>query len=74
MTIIKTNMPAPGARVGVVCGPGEFAQDNAGTVICIVEVVKLWDSEYALVMMDSGETRRCSGMNRGPGIGWHYVK
>lgn len=70
MTILNIQVPAAGQRVGVVCGPGEFAADNAGTVI--TQVTNEWGT-HALVMMDSGEVKRCDGMNRGPGIGWHFV-
>lgn len=66
----KPQLPAAGARIGVVCGPGEFARDNAGTVIAKIE--NRW-GEHALVMMDNGTVRDCNGMNTGPGIGWHYI-
>lgn len=68
--IQTVQVPTAGQRIGVVCGPGEFAADNAGIVLTQVET--RWGT-YALVMMDSGETRRCEQINRGPGIGWHLV-
>jgi hypothetical protein len=68
-------LPEPGARVGVECGPGEFAAHNAGIVLC--HVAQEWMPGefrgYALVLMDSGQVKECSGLNRGPGIGWHLV-
>jgi hypothetical protein len=63
-------LPAPASRVGVVCGPGEFPEDHAGVVLC--HVTDRWGS-HAVVLMDTGETRTCHGLNRGPGIGWHQV-
>ena len=63
-------IPLAGQRIGVECGPGEFASDNAGTVLCQYE--DRWGA-HALVLMDSGATRVCEGMNSGPGIGWHYI-
>lgn len=68
--IHSVQLPAAGQRIGVVCGPGEFAADNAGTVLAIIPTQ--W-GDYALVLMDDGTTKRCNGMNRGPGIGWHAV-
>lgn len=70
MAILNVLVPTPGQRVGVVYGPGEFAPHNAGIVL--TQVTTQWGT-YAVVMMDSGEVKRCDGMNRGPGIGWHYV-
>lgn len=68
-------LPDPGARVGVVCGPGEFPRDCQGIVLC--HVAQEWMPGevrgYALVLMDSGQIKECSGLNRGPGIGWHLV-
>lgn len=63
-------VPEAGKRIGVVCGPGEFPKDNAGSVIA--QITDRWGT-HALVMMDSGAITRCQGMNDGPGIGWHYV-
>lgn len=70
MAITKIQLPEPGQRIGVVCGPGEFAKNNAGTVMC--HITDRWGT-HALVMMDSGKTKTCHGMNAGPGIGWHAV-
>lgn len=68
--IHSVQLPAAGQRIGVVYGPGEYAPHNAGTVITRVE--SQW-GDYVLVMMDSGEVKRCDGTNRGPGVGWHAV-
>jgi hypothetical protein len=65
------NLPAAGARVGSVCGPGEFPCDNAGTVICLVESKF---GVFAVVMMDSGRVDFCHSLNSGHGIGWHAIK
>lgn len=70
MPILKPLIPEAGQRVGTVCGPGEFAKDRAGTVLC--QVTDRWGT-HALVLMDDGTTRTCHGLNRGPGIGWHLV-
>jgi hypothetical protein len=64
-------IPQAGERIGVVCGPGEFPRGNMGLVLCVV--TDRWGT-HAVVLMDSGETKTCHGMNRGPGIGWHYIK
>ena len=68
--ITAPQLPAPGARVGTICGPGQFARDNAGTVLC--HVTDRWGT-HALVLMDSGRTQTCHGLNGGPGIGWHLL-
>lgn len=70
MAITNRTLPLPGQRVGVECGPGEFARDNAGTVIC--HVTDRWGT-HALVMMDTGKTNTCHGLNERPGIGWHAL-
>jgi hypothetical protein len=71
MKKLLTNVvPAPGARIGSICGPGEFAEDNAGIVLCQVE--NKWGS-FAVVLMDSGRVDTCHGLNSGPGIGWHEL-
>jgi hypothetical protein len=70
VAITAPTLPAAGQRIGVVCGPGEFPHDHAGTVLCIVE--DRWGS-HALVLMDEGHTQTCHGMNSGPGIGWHAL-
>lgn len=71
MPILNVLVPTPGQRIGVVCGPGETPRDNAGIVL--TQVTTRWGT-HAVVLMDSGVTKRCDGMNRGPGIGWHYVE
>lgn len=63
-------LPAPGARVGTVCGPGEFPEDNPGTVLC--HHTDRWGT-YALVLMDSGSTDHCHGLTE-VGIGWYLLK
>lgn len=63
-------LPVAGQRVGVVCGPSEFARDNAGTTIC--QIQDQWGT-HALVMMDSGEVKKCHGLNNGPGVGFHAL-
>lgn len=68
--ITAPQLPASGARVGTICGPGEFARDNAGTVLC--HVTDRWGT-HAVVLMDTGKTNTCHGLNNGPGIGWHLV-
>ncbi len=71
MTITKVTPPAVGTRVGVVCGPGEFAADNQGIVIAVIE--NRWGA-YAAVLMDNGTMRDCHQVRDQPGIGWHYIK
>ena len=70
MTTSNITLPEAGQRVGVVCGPGEFPQDNAGTVLC--ESTDKWTS-CAVVLMDDGKVNTCHGLNTGPGIGWHAL-
>lgn len=68
--IRAVQLPQPGQRVGTICGPGELARNNAGTVI--THVTDRWGT-HALVMMDTGKVRDCHGLNTGPGIGWHAL-
>ena len=68
--ITNIKLPEPGQRVGVVDGPGQFPEHNAGIVMTIVK--DKWQY-YALVMMDDGKTKTCHGLNSGPGIGWHAL-
>jgi len=70
MTFSSPTIPAAGQRVGVVDGPGQFAEHNAGTVLCQIE--DRWGT-HALVLMDTGKTATCEGLNHGPGIGWHLL-
>ena len=67
----EIQMPRPGDRIGSVCGPGEFPQDNSGIVIAVCQ--NQW-GPYALVLMNNGEMSYCHGLNSGPGIGWHLVQ
>lgn len=69
-TITAPVLPAPRARVGTICGPGEFARDNAGTVLR--HITDRWGT-HALVLRDNGTTDTCHGLNSGPGIGWHLI-
>lgn len=62
-------LPAPGARVGSVDGPGRFPKDNAGTVLC--HVSDRWGT-HALVLMDAGATNTVHGLTD-VGIGWHLI-
>lgn len=68
--ITPRSLPAPGARVGTVCGPGEFPEDRAGTVLC--HHTDRWGT-HALVLMDTGETEHCHGLTE-VGIGWYLLK
>lgn len=70
MTFSPPSIPDAGQRVGVVDGPGQFAKDNAGTVLC--QIQDRWGI-HALVLMDTGKTATCHGVNHGPGIGWHLL-
>ena len=60
MTANTQLLPAPGARVGTVCGPGEFASDNPGTVLC--HVTDRWGT-HAVVLRDDGTTANCHSLN-----------
>jgi hypothetical protein len=62
-------LPEPATRVGVVCGPGEFARDNAGTVLC--HVTDRWGTR-AVVLMDRGYIHYCHGLTE-VGIGTHQL-
>lgn len=59
-------LPRAGSRIGIVCGPGEFPQDTAGTVLCHVE--DRW-GVHAVALMDDGTTRKVHGVtDRGIGV------
>lgn len=62
-------LPAAGSRVGIVCGPGEFPKDNAGTVLC--QVTDRWGS-HAVVLMDTGAINYCHGLTK-VGIGTYQL-
>lgn len=70
MGIRKIKLPHPGQRVGVVDGPGQWPYGIPGTVLC--HVTDRWGT-HALVLMDTGKTIPCHGLNTGPGIGWHLI-
>jgi hypothetical protein len=61
------NLPEAGSRVVSKSGMGASICVG-GTVLCHFE--DRWGS-HAVVLMDDGTTRKCEGLNRGPGIGWH---
>ena len=65
----KPVLPKAGDRVGAVCGPCQFPQDNSGIVLAVIE--SKW-GDYALVLMDSGETETCHGLTS-VGIGWYLI-
>jgi NAD(P)H-hydrate repair Nnr-like enzyme with NAD(P)H-hydrate epimerase domain len=69
MTITSVRAPAVGQRIGVVCGPGEFAGDAAGIVIA--HNVTKWGTS-ALVLMDDGSTRWAEQLTT-VGIGWRAL-
>jgi hypothetical protein len=62
-------LPAPGARVGSVCGPGERPEDTAGSVLC--HVTDRWGT-HAVVMMDSGQVRTVERLTK-VGIGVYLI-
>lgn len=64
-------LPKAGDRIGRVCGPGQFPEDDAGVVLSVVS--DKW-GDYAMVLLDSGQVVSCHGLNSGPGIGWHKVE
>ena len=70
MSANQITLPTPGQRIGVVGGPGQYASHNAGIVLC--HVTNRWGTQ-ALVLMDTGVVKKCTGLNRGPGIGWHAI-
>lgn len=63
-------LPAPGARVGFVFGPGEFPKDNAGIVL--THITDRWGTR-ALALMDDGTTKTFSGLTD-VGIGCYLLK
>lgn len=69
-TLQPALIPSPGQRIGRVSGPAGLAIDEMGIVLCHV-TNRL--GTYALVLMDTGKTRTCHGLNRAPGMGWHAV-
>jgi hypothetical protein len=70
MRMMPVIVPTAGQRVGVVDGPGQSPCGNAGTVLC--QVQDRWGT-HAVVLMDTGKTSICNGLNTGPGIGWHTL-
>lgn len=61
------NLPEVGDRVSSVSAPWDFPGDNVGTVI-EHEVSQF--GATAIVRMDTGELKRCSGLTEA-GIGWY---
>lgn len=70
LTISPQLLPVPGARVGIVCGPGQFPADAAGTVLC--HVTNRWGT-HAVVLMDGGGTRAVHGLTS-VGIGTYLLR
>ena len=68
-TVTAPTLPAPASRIGIVCGPGQWPKDNAGTVLCHVE--NRW-GKHAVCMMDSGKIHHCHGLTK-VGIGTHQL-
>lgn len=68
-TITPQLLPAPGARVGTVDGPGKLPQDDAGTTLC--HVTDRWGT-HAVVLMDTGKHRTVHGLTT-VGIGVHLL-
>lgn len=69
-SITTQTIPEAGQRIGRVCGPCQFPEDNAGIVL--TQVTDRWGT-HALVLMDDGTTETCHGLNSGLGIGWHLL-
>lgn len=64
--------PAPGDRIGSVCGPCQNPRDNAGIVLCVYS--DKWYSNNAVVLMDDGSTELVVGQYTTVGIGWYCIK
>ena len=64
-------LPRVGDRIGIVCGPGEFPRDNAGTVVRVY--ANRWYSNNADVLMDDGATRSWVGAYAQVGIGMYFL-
>lgn len=69
-TLLPALIPEPGQRIGRVSPHGAAAAEDQGIVLCLI-MTKL--GTHALVLMDSGKTATCHGLNRAPGIGWHAL-
>ena len=69
---MSKQLPKPGDRVGVVCGPGEFPKDNAGIVLTVYD--SKWYRNNAVVLMDDGSVREIVGGYTKVGIGWYLIK
>lgn len=69
---MSKQLPKPGDRVGCVCGPGEFPQDDAGIVIAIYD--DAWYSNQAVILMDNGTITYMVGAYATVGIGWYLIK
>ena len=63
-------LPEPGTRIGIVCGPGEFPKDHAGTVLC--HVTDRWGT-HAVCLMDKGPVHYCHGLTD-VGIGTYQLE
>ena len=63
--------PRVGDRVGIVCGPGQFPRDNAGTVVRVY--ADRWYSNNAEILMDDGSTRSTVGAYTQIGIGVYFL-
>lgn len=69
---MNKQLPKPGDRVGVVCGPSDFPRDNAGIVIAVYD--SKWYSNIGVVLMDDGSTKEIVGGYTKVGIGWYLIK
>jgi hypothetical protein len=67
--IRPVELPAPGARVGFVYGPGEFPADCAGVVLA--HVTDRWGT-HAVVLLDAGTTTTVHSITE-RGIGCHIL-
>lgn len=64
--------PVPGDRVGFVCGPGEYAADNAGIVLAVY--ANRWSQNNAVILMDDGSVQESSSQLTSVGIGMRLVQ
>lgn len=69
------NMPKPGDRVGVICGPGDFPRIGlcaSGIVLCISS--SAYYDHIATVLMDDGSTKDWVGAYTTRGIGCYLLR
>jgi hypothetical protein len=61
-----------GLRVGAACGPGEFPEDRAGTVI--EQQMTRWGRHWEVRMDDGSRETIHTDVTNEMGIGWYSIE